>query len=300
MTPSISPSDPRGRRGPGLAVIDTPVAPPGWEGARSQLVRIVDPLGRAVAWLAPASGGRCVGFAARPSGAYGTTWVHLFHGTASHDTQHASGCGVSCTLVTPGAGTTLSRVTDWQFIERDPTAATLAAAYGVTGAAGGHADGLRLRFSAALADGALLLDLVAENTATAAIQLKLGLEFHLVASLSVAPGDPSGTDYPGSAADRASEEPMGTIPPGAVMRLGGAATPLTAEITPRTAVTRIHSLPPHAAGCIGLVASAGSQPEQNLPLAAGATCHLAVALRPFVGGAPDPERPAARRGGPDG
>ena len=299
MTPSISPSDPRGRRGPGLAVIDTPVAPPGWEGARSQLVRIVDPLGRAVAWLAPASGGRCVGFAVRPSGEYGTTWVHLFHGAAAHEAQHASGCGASCTILTPGAGTTLSRVADWQFIERDPTAATLAAAYGVTGAPGGHADGLRLRFSAALADGALLLDLVAENTATAALQLRLGLELHLVASPSVDPRDPFGTDYPRSAAERVNGDTGGAIPPGAVVRLGGAAA-LSAEITPRTAVTRIHPLPPHAAGCIGLVASANPRPGRILTLAAGATCHLAVAFHPFVGDAPDPERPGARHSDPVG
>jgi hypothetical protein len=300
MTPSISPSDPRGRRGPGLAVIDTPVAPPGWEGARSQLVRIVDPLGQAVAWLAPAFGGRCVGFAVRPSGEHGTAWIHLFHGAGSHAAPHASGCGAACTLVTPGADPTSGGGADWQFIERDPTAATLAAAYGVTGAAGGHADDLRLRFSAALADGALLLDLVAENTATAAIKLRLGLELHLVASVLVEPREPLGADHPGSAADRAGAETMDNPPPGAVVRLGGAAAALNAEITPRTAVTRIHPLPPHATGCIGLIASAVPRPDRILTLAAGATCHLAVALRPFVGGAPDPERPGARRDGPDG
>jgi len=300
MTPSISPSDPRGRRGPGLAVIDTPVAPPGWEGARSQLVRIVDPLGRGVAWLAPAAGGRCVGFAVRPSGEYGTEWVHLFHGAGSHEVAHASGCGASCTLLTPGAGPAPGRVADWQFVERDPTAATLAAGYGRTGATGGHADGLWLHFSAALADGALLLDLVAENTATAVLQLWLGLEFQLVASFSVDPRDPSGADNPGHGADWVGEATLSTPAPGAVVRFGGAATPLSARIAPRTAVTRIRSSPPHAAGCIGLIASAGPRSDQLVTLAAGATCHLAVALRPFGGGAHDPEQPAARCGGPVG
>ena len=69
------------------------------------------------------------------------------------------------------------------------------------------------------------------------------------------------------------------------MRLGGVSTPLSAELISRTTITKIHSLPPHTQGCTGLRASVGRQPDQSLTLAAGATCHLAVALRPFVRGA---------------
>ncbi len=96
-----------------LAVIDTPSAPLGWEQARPELVRIVDPLGRAVAWLAPGAGGRCVGFAVRPAAARGTPWVHLLR---------TGGACFRCRLVDR-----LSRPAQWRLVERDPTAALLSA-----------------------------------------------------------------------------------------------------------------------------------------------------------------------------
>ena len=47
---------------------DTPTGPPGWAGQGANLVRIVDPTGRAIAWLAPGYGGNCVGYAVRREG----------------------------------------------------------------------------------------------------------------------------------------------------------------------------------------------------------------------------------------
>lgn len=52
-----------------------PVAPPGWEEARDQLVRIVAPGNNAIAWLAPDFGGNCVGYAVRQR----REWIQLLH-----------------------------------------------------------------------------------------------------------------------------------------------------------------------------------------------------------------------------
>ena len=150
MTPSTSPSDPGGRRGPGLAVIDTPPGPPGWEDTRTQLVRIVDPLGRAVAWLAPAFGGSCVGLAVRPPGERGMDWVHIVHAVAPSARCPApgeTGCGVKRTRAAAESRGATRSGGSWRFIERDPTAVMLAATL-MDDAAGGQWDrhvGLNLR-----------------------------------------------------------------------------------------------------------------------------------------------------------
>lgn len=52
---------------------DTPIAPPGWEGAAERLIRFIDPSGEAVAWLTADPGANCVGYAVRrPAG-----WVQI-------------------------------------------------------------------------------------------------------------------------------------------------------------------------------------------------------------------------------
>src|SRR5918999_467527 len=137
MTSSTSPFS-LGRGGePSLAVIDTPAAPPGWEDARAQVVRLVDPLGRAVAWLAPGAGGGCIGFAVRPSGERGAEWVHIFQpapptawlGRAGEAGEIAGG-GVHCTFAEVESGGVHRTLGAWQFVERDPTTVTLAIALG--------------------------------------------------------------------------------------------------------------------------------------------------------------------------
>ncbi|PZR85343.1 MAG: hypothetical protein DLM67_25900, partial [Candidatus Nephthysia bennettiae] len=113
-------------------MIDTPLGPPGWEDARAHLVRIVDPLGRAVAWFAPDFGGTCVGFAVRPSGRREGGWVHVLHSAGTDDLRDSldvSGLRVSYALkptsprsvIADPLGSPLP-TQPWQFIERDPTA----------------------------------------------------------------------------------------------------------------------------------------------------------------------------------
>ena len=283
MTRSTSPSDRAGRARPGLAVIDTPAAPPGWEDARARLVRIVDPLGRAVAWLAPAHGGGCVGFAVRPAGAHGTDWVHVFHAEPSPTLREApqgGGCGVCCALVDAGPGAAKAPAGGWRFVERDPTAATLATALvgNATGAAGGHDSGVHLSFSADLTDGALALHLVAENRATEVRKLHLGLRLALVGSLfGPAPGSIR-VDLPGSNLRQDTGDTGAGFPPQAVVGLGGPDTPLRVAVALVAGVTRLRYLAPGERGVVGLVANAGDGPDSILALNPGETCQLAVVL----------------------
>ena len=292
MTPSTSLSNSRGRGGPGLAVIDTPPTPPGWEDARAQLVRIVDPLGRAVAWLAPASGGRCVGFAVRPSGERGTEWVQVFHSVdppAVRGGPRETGCGVQCALAAAESGGATRSEGVWQFVERDPTTAMLAttltgnATGDPTDDAGGDPaernGGLHLRFSAALDDGALTFTLVAETRAAAAFRLHLGLQLALSGGLL---SDATGSiraDLPGRPIRQDTANTRTGIPPNAVVGLGGFDTPIRVEVTLIAGVSRLCYCAPGEQGVVALLASAGASPAGMLTVEAGATFGLAVAIR---------------------
>jgi aldose 1-epimerase len=54
---------------------DDPSLPAGWQAERADLVRLATPDGATVAWLAPAIGGNCVGFAVRDTGG----WQPVLH-----------------------------------------------------------------------------------------------------------------------------------------------------------------------------------------------------------------------------
>lgn len=283
------PSDPGGRRGPSLAVIDTPPAPPGWEDARAQLVRIVDPRGRAVAWLAPAYAGRCVGFAVRPSGERGTEWVQLFHAadpSASGVAPHETGCGVQCTLAAEEPREAMRPGSVWRFIERDPTAAMLATTLLAddTGDPRTRDGGLHLRFSAALTDGTLALNLVAENRATEALRLRLGLQFALVESLLTDAAGSIRGELPGRPLQQEHPDTRVDLPPRAVARLGGPDTPLAIEMALITGVSRLHYVAPGERGIVALLAAACTSSGGILTMEAGASFRLAVALRATLAG----------------
>jgi hypothetical protein len=160
MTSSSSPS----RTGaPSLAVIDTPTAPPGWDDARADLIRIVDPLGRGVAWLAPGHRGRCVGYAVRPSGEKGTLWTHRFD--APDPGARSEGCGPNCAIIDDD-GTEQPIALIWRFVERDPTFARLEA---VTGS-------FDFTFTATLDRGVLELTFAVANTTHDSLRLRLAIE----------------------------------------------------------------------------------------------------------------------------
>ena len=116
---SSSQSDNRGSRN--LAVFLTPSIPAGWHGR--DLVRIVDPMGLAVAWLSPALAGAVVRFDARSS--VGDDWVSLLCATHG-DTSAASfvvkqnGARQPLWMATPG----------WTLSRRDPTSATVVSSDG--------------------------------------------------------------------------------------------------------------------------------------------------------------------------
>lgn len=287
MMSSTSPSNTGGRRGPSLAVIDTPAAPPGWEGARTELIRIVDPLGRAVAWLAPAFGGRCVGFAVRPSDERGTAWVQLFHSVAPAALREAAGetgCRVACAVATPGSRGTTEVGESWRFVERDPTAAVLAATLGGAAAAPprpreGREDRVSLRFSAALDAGTLALDLAVANGAAVPCRLRPGL--HLSFDGSVL-GDATGAiraDLPGRPLRQETADVRVDIPPGALVRLGGSDTTARVEIGLIAGVSRLSYAAPGGRAFASLLASAAAPPDGMTTLEAGATFRMAVALR---------------------
>ena len=129
---------------------DTPAAPLGWAGQGADLIRIVDPTGRAIAWLAPGLGSNCVGYAVRRDDG---TWRHLLHSGDPRDLRRdplAHGCAI---LGPEPDGPGSAHRAAWQFAERDPTAATCT-----------HQGGaIRLDLTARLEDAALHLALVATN-----------------------------------------------------------------------------------------------------------------------------------------
>jgi hypothetical protein len=150
---------------------DTPAAPPGWAGQGAELIRIVDPTGRAIAWLAPGLGANCVGYAVRRDD---DTWRHLLHSGTPRDLRQRP-LDYGCAILGPepdGPGS--AHRVPWQFIERDPTAATCAVRCG----------SVRLELHAQLDDGSLHLELLATNKVTAPTPIAPGLriclagEFH--------------------------------------------------------------------------------------------------------------------------
>ncbi len=154
----------------GLAAFSTPPAPPGWEGARGHLIRIVDPLGGAIAWLAPDFGANCVGYAVRSPG---TDWMQVFH-SAGPDALRTQPDGYGCAILTglPGQDDDLP---DWQFIERDPTAALLGASLR-TVRQDATTERVQVRLTARLDAGALSLDLEAHNRGAEPVAMSLGMQ----------------------------------------------------------------------------------------------------------------------------
>lgn len=144
---------------------DTPVAPPGWVGMGAELLRIVDPTGRAIAWLAPGFGANCVGYAVRQDAPAPGRWRHLLRAGGPRDLR-AHPLDSGCVVLGPELGGDGSaHDAAWRFVERDPTAATCSV----------HCGGIRLELMAWLEDAALHLDLLATNEGSESVTLAPGL-----------------------------------------------------------------------------------------------------------------------------
>ena len=99
----------------GMAVYRTPPPPPAWAGA--DIVRIVDPLGFAIAWVAPAVAGACIGFSVREDTA--SPWRSVFESGIPNDDAPL---GIE-PLVRLDDGTVVpARLAGmaWTMLERDP------------------------------------------------------------------------------------------------------------------------------------------------------------------------------------
>lgn len=153
---------------------ETPPAPPGWTGQGATLIRIVAPLGGAIAWLAPDFGGVCVGYAIRRDNAAGVQWHQTLHAGSPHDwhsNPHALGVAIlGPTAAEPAAASQAH----WQLVERDPTAATCAARCGP------H----HLRYTARLEASSLHLELRAETISAQSQTLALGLRLTFTSGLN--------------------------------------------------------------------------------------------------------------------
>ena len=156
---------------------DTPLAPPGWTGQGAELLRIVDPLGRAIAWLAPSFGAACVGYAVRQGNDADGPWRQIFRAGGPRALREAP-LAYGCTLLGPTPDEpTAAQLARWRFVERDPTAATCAARH----------ETVQFTLTAHLDDGALHLDLLATNEGATALPLALGLRLCFADDFRVVP-----------------------------------------------------------------------------------------------------------------
>ena len=152
---------------------DTPTAPPGWAGQGAELLRIVDPTGRAIAWLAPGLGASCVGYAVRQEAPTPGGWRQVLRVGSPRqmrDEPLAYGCAVLGPELADYGSAHRER---WRFVERDPTAATCAV----------RCREVRLDLTARLEDAALHLDLRATNEGTEPTPAAIGLRLCFASGL---------------------------------------------------------------------------------------------------------------------
>jgi hypothetical protein len=247
-------------------------------------VRIVDPLGRAVAWLAPLHRGRLVGFAVRPSGERGTPWTHLFHAAepgASPTPRFETGCGVRCELLDESGKDPVELGSSWRFMERDPTAATVTAWLddNLPVERRELVNGLRLSFSAALRNEELALELLAENRSRGATRLRFGFELALAGVLLRDATGTLHTDLPGSPDHGDISGLRVDIRPRSTVRLGTDASPVAVEVELTSGVSRLRYLPPSGNENATLLAFAANHLDDALLVEPGESHSMSLALR---------------------
>lgn len=165
-------------------VFDMPAAPEGWTSSTDQLVRIIDPLGQAIAWLALSKRNPIVGFSVRFNNLGDDSSPHQWKDvvvdpTASvraperhhneHDSQH-----------------------HWTLVERDPAACELESAPAQTPA------GERYRFAASLTDArlSLMLETRSHGHSSYSNQLCLKLQFSSQPTITIEPEETAEADEP--------------------------------------------------------------------------------------------------------
>lgn len=279
----------------GLAVIDAPPGPLGWEAERAHLIRIVDPLGHAIAWFAPNYGAACVGFAVRPSGQRETEWAQVFHSTgtsAPRQSPTAAGGVVGVALCPPHADRDPTHPSGvpgapqpWQFIERGPTTAVFGTTCPMettetTAGRQGEDTALALRLAASLNDGALTLALAVHNHAPEARRLRLGLYLSFAHGLfnedNAAPRMYL-PERPAGLRDAGTSDGDSGIRAGETVTVAGARARVT--LTLHTGVRTLLRLPGVPAGPLALALLATASPDQAVSVSSGETFHVAIALR---------------------
>lgn len=123
-----------------------PAAPTGSDFSSDHLVRIVDPLGDAVAWFAPEAGAACAGFSIRQVKGYFPDQRLMWRGIVT-----GSAIAYVSPLTCPEETNNGRTSSIWRFVERDPSSCTMDRIIG-EGSQTGY-----LRLVASLADARLSL-----------------------------------------------------------------------------------------------------------------------------------------------
>lgn len=145
---------------------EMPASPTGWASSSPHLIRIVDPLGDAIAWFAPKLGASCVGYFVRAepvSPSRDARW----HEVVTRSTLIRSPDSKSSSQADD-----VDREGKWRFVERDPASCIMVWSFSEL-----HAENWTL--TASLDNAKLLLTLSIQNLGTRSIasgvQLRLAL-----------------------------------------------------------------------------------------------------------------------------
>jgi hypothetical protein len=149
-------------------VFDMPASPSGWHASPESLLRIIDPLGEAIAWFAPELGACCAGFAVRlPEATTSRAQLEWRDIVVASKRERSE-------VVTGNAEGGASR---WHFVERDPASCTM------EWIPDQNRYGERWRMTASLTDARLSLLLQVHNSGTE----PLGTRYRLRLLLSSPP-----------------------------------------------------------------------------------------------------------------
>lgn len=105
----------------GMAVFETPSPPERW--IARDVIRIVDPLGTAIAWVDPALAGACIGFSVREGPA--RPWRQIVRSDPPERIAEGGSLGLAPVLIGDAARPADASATRWLMLERDPIGVTI-------------------------------------------------------------------------------------------------------------------------------------------------------------------------------